>query len=379
VRVPAPRPWDLASALACAIALTADGVNRGTGSLAGNLALSLVACAPLAWRSRAPITALLGTATGLVVCLAAFEPYDTAIFVLMLALYSVAALGDRRRSLLVGAGAAVFLVGLIVIISDDPDTFNEILPRLLLALGALVVGDTVRSRQELRAAEREREERRARESAQESQRRLADERVRIARDLHDTIAHALVAINVRAGVAAHLGPGQDSSAALDDIMGVSTEALDDLRATLSLLRDSGERAPTEPVLDLTAVKDLLENAAAAGLETEADVRLDGHAIPSPVEQAGFRIVQEALTNVMRHANASRATVAFNVDQQDVLHIHVVDDGDGASPDGGLNAGHGLQGMTERATALGGDVVAGPDESGGWRVHARLPLNTPGWR
>jgi signal transduction histidine kinase len=273
---------------------------------------------------------------------------------------------------------AVFLVGLIEAIASDHAIFNEILPRLLLALGALVVGDTVRSRRELRAAELEREQRLARERAQESQRRLVDERLRIARDLHDTIAHALVAINVRAGVAAHLGPGQDSSAALDDIMSVSTEALNDLRATLSLLRDSGDQAPTEPVLDLRSVTALLENAEAAGLEADADIRLDGHAIPSSVEQAGFRIVQEALTNVMRHADASRATVALNVDR-DVLYIDVVDDGDGASPDGALHAGHGLRGMTERAAALGGDVVAGPEANGGWRVHARLPLSRAGRR
>src|SRR3954449_4102645 len=148
MRVPAPRPWDLGSALAGAIALTADGANRGSGSLALNLALSLAACSPLAWRSRAPLIALLGTAAGLVVCLVAFQPYDTAVFVLMFALYSVAVLGDRRRSLLVGAGVAVFLVGLIEAIASDHAIFNEILPRVLLALGALAVGDTVRSRRE---------------------------------------------------------------------------------------------------------------------------------------------------------------------------------------------------------------------------------------
>jgi signal transduction histidine kinase len=374
MHLPRPRPWDLAFALGGAVALIVDGLDRGVASPAIVVALSLVACTPLAWRSRAPLAALLATAIGVVVCLAVFHPYDTAIFVAMIALYNVAALGDRRRSLVVGAGTAVFLVAVIVIISPESDTFREIGWRLVAAAGALALGDTVRSRRELRSANRDREERLEHEREQDSRRRIADERLRVARDLHDTIAHALVAINVRAGVAAHLGAGQDPGPVLADITSLSAEALDDLRATLSLLREVDDPAPTAPALDLTSMTQLLDSAHAAGLDAAADVRLDGHAIPSSVEQAGFRIVQEALTNVMRHAAASRATVALNVDD-DMLHIDVVDDGEGAPSGEGLSAGHGLRGMTERAAALGGDVTAGPAEQGGWRVHARLPLNT----
>jgi signal transduction histidine kinase len=361
-------------ALAGTTALVGEGIDRGTRPAGIVVALALVACVPLAWSSRAPLAALLGATLGLLACLAAFRPYDTAIFVLALALYSVASLGDRRRSLLVGAGTAVFVVAVITTISSDNLATNTGV-RLGVVLGALVLGDTVRSRRELREARRERDLRIAQEREQESLRRVADERLRIARDLHDTVAHALVAINVRAGVAAHLHGGADPDGALTDIMAVSAEALNDLRTTLSLLREADDPAPTAPTLDLASLPQLLDRAKVAGLDADAEVELDGHLIPIAVEQAGFRIVQEALTNVMRHAPASRALVALRVEDE-ALHIDVTDDGAAAPAGAPSPGGHGLRGMSERAAALGGDVTAGPAERGGWRVHARLPL-TPG--
>jgi signal transduction histidine kinase len=373
MRIGTPRPRDALLALAGAAVLSADGLHRGDAPIAAILALSLLACAPLAWCARAPLTAMVAATTGLVVCLAVFHPYDSAILIAMIALYDVARLGDRRRSLLVGAAWAVLLVALIAIISPHADS-AEAAVQFLLAFVALVVGDTVRSRRALQEARREREQRIERERERESERRVIRERLRIARDLHDTVAHALVAINVRAGVAAHLNPGAAADGALTDIMAVSAEALEELRSTLSLLRDVEDPAPTAPASGLTAITPLLDRARAAGLTTAADVQLDGHAIPSAVEQAGFRIVQEALTNVMRHAAASRVTVTVRADG-DTLRIEVTDDGANASPASELNEGHGLRGMTERAAALGGDVTAGPAEGGGWQVRARLPLTT----
>jgi signal transduction histidine kinase len=372
MHVPRPRPWDVLFALAGAAALAGEGIHSGTGSVGIAVALSLLACLPLAWGSQAPLTALLGVAAGLLICVPVFQPYDTAIWVLAVALFNVANLGDRRRSLVVGAGTAVFLVAVIMIIASDNVARNTGI-RLGVALGALVVGDTVRSRRELREAKRERDLRIAQEREQENLRRIADERLRIARDLHDTVAHALVAINVRAGVAAHLHASEDSGGALSDIMAVSAEALNDLRTTLSLLREADEPAPTAPTLDLASMTQLLDHAKATGLDAEADVELNGRTLPIAVEHAGFRIVQEALTNVMRHAAASRALVALRV-EADTLHIDVTDDGRGAQQPGVPTAGgHGLQGMTERAAALGGEVSAGPAERGGWHVHAQLPL------
>jgi signal transduction histidine kinase len=374
--MPRPRTWDALFALAGAAALAGDAINRGTGSLGIAIALSLLACAPLAWSSRMPLTALLGTTAGLLVCLAAFRPHLTAIVVLALALYNVASLGDRRRSLIVGAGTAVFLVILIKVITSENIASNTGI-RLGIALGALVIGDTVRSRRELREARRERDVRIAQEREHENLRRIADERLRIARDLHDSIGHALVAINVRAGVAAHLHANDDSDGALQDIMAVSSEALNDLRTTLSLIREADEPAPTAPALDLTSLTPLLDRARAGGLDVDADVDLNGRAIPIAVRQAGFRIVQEAITNVMRHAAASHALVSLHV-EGDALEIDVTDDGAGAAGAPPSPGGHGVRGMGERATALGGEVNVGPCERGGWQVHARLPL-TPGKR
>jgi signal transduction histidine kinase len=370
MRIPRPRPWDVMFALVGAAALVAEGIHRGTGSAVIAIPLALLATLPLAWSSQAPLTALLGVAAGLLICVPVFQPYDTAVFVLAFALYNVARLGDRRRSLIVGAGTAVFLVVVIMIVASDHIARNTGL-RLGVALGALVLGDAVRSRRELREAKRERDLRISDEREQDQRRRIADERLRIARDLHDAVAHALVAINVRAGVAAHLHSSENADGALTDIMAVSADALNDLRTTLSLLREADDPAPTAPSLDLASTTQLLDHARAAGLEVDADVELNGHAIPIAVEQAGFRIVQEALTNVMRHAAASRARVSLRVDANALL-IDVTDDGTGAVSGA---PGHGLRGMTERAAALGGEVSAGPAERGGWHVHARLPLTS----
>jgi signal transduction histidine kinase len=373
MRLARPRPWDVLFALAAAGALVGDEIHRGTASIGIAIPLALIACLPLAWSSQAPLTTLLATTAGLLVCLAAFQPYDTAIVVLALALYNVASLGDRRRSLIVGAATAAFVVGVIVLIGSDNVASNTAI-RLGIMFGALVIGDTVRSRRELREARRERDLRITQEREQEGRRRVADERLRIARDLHDTVAHALVAINVRAGVAAHLQAREDADGALKDIMDVSAEALNDLRTTLSLLRDVDEPAPTAPTLDLASLTQLLDRAKASGLDADANVQLNGQAIPIAVEQASFRIVQEALTNVMRHAAASRALVSLRV-EGNTLDIDVTDDGTGAAGTRPAPSGHGLRGMRERAVALGGDVTAGPTEGGGWQVHARLPLTS----
>src|SRR3977135_3849303 len=177
MRIPRPRLWDVLLALAGVAALVGDEIHRSTGSVGVAVALSLLACLPLAWSSQAPLTALLGNPGGVLLCLAAFEPYDTAVFVLAIALYSVASLGDRRRSLLVGAATAVFLVAVIMIIASDNVARNTGI-RLGVVLGALVIGDTVRSRRELGEARRERDLRIFQEREQEHLRRIAHERLR---------------------------------------------------------------------------------------------------------------------------------------------------------------------------------------------------------
>jgi signal transduction histidine kinase len=365
------RSGNLLLAAAGAAALIIEGHVRATGGLSpGDYVLAVAAALPLVWGTRAPLPALAGVAAGAILCDAAFDAGWSATAIVAVQLYTVALLGDRLRSLIVGALTAVVVIAGIVAIDGSVDV-QSIAIRVPLVFATLALGDTVRSRRALRAADREREAREAREREEEARRRQAEERLRIARELHDTLAHSLVAINVRAGVALDLPDSEDASTALEDVKQASATALRDLRATLSLLRAHGEVAPTTPALDLESLPGLLDHARSAGLRADLDLQINGAVVPSAVGGAAYRIVQEALTNVLRHANASSAHVAIRTTPKS-LDIEIADDG---RPDQlGVRPGLGLRGMAERATALGGRIDAGPHATGGWRVHAVLPLN-----
>jgi signal transduction histidine kinase len=303
-------------------------------------------------------------------CVVAFDAGWAATAMVIVELYTVARLGNRQRSLVVGGVTGIGVVVAIVLVEGSLE-LTAIGLRLLLVFVALAVGDTIRSRQALVAAARERAAHETREREEENRRRATEERVRIARELHDTLAHSLVAINVRASVAVDLHESQDPSAALEDIKHVSATALRDLRTTLSLLRDPADHAPTAPAFDLRSLPGLVEQARSAGLHANIDVDVDGAPIPSAIGAAAFRIVQESLTNVLRHADASSTYVSVRANP-DELDIDVTDDGHAERTE--VEAGLGLRGMFERAAALGGRLDAGPRQEGGWRVHAVLPLS-----
>lgn len=362
---------DGALAGTAAAALIVDGVlgpDRGLGGAVALCAIAIATGGVLVWRRRFPVPVLIASMGGVIACVTAYGTDRASVAVALIPLYTVAVLGDRRRSLVVAVFTTLLLVATTAAL-EGTLKLTEGAVRLLLLLSSLVVGEAVRSRGELRAATQERTARALEEREEAHRRSLAEERIRIARDLHDSLAHALVAINVRAGVAAHLGDAGDGAGALSDIKALSAEALGDLRATLGLLRDQNDPAPTGPSLDLNGLPELVDRVRAAGLDTAASIDVAGAAIPSPVGQAGFRIVQESLTNVLRHAHAARARVTVGVTAGNLV-IDVVDDGRGGT---GAAGGHGLRGMRERAAALGGRVDSGPDAGGGWRVHASLPL------
>jgi signal transduction histidine kinase len=361
---------DSALAAACAVALLADSFIEGSAQSHpfAAVGLSIAACVPLVWRSSHPLAALVASMLGLIACAAVLRTGNGSVAVALVPAYSVSALGGRRRSVAIAVAMTVVLTATTVWL-EDPIDFRSGAVRLLSLIVAITIGDIVRTRRALRAEATVRLAREQRERESEDRRRLADERLRVARDVHDSIAHALVAINVRAGVAAHLGAAGDPQAALLEIKDVSAEALGDLRATLGLLRQEHDVVPTAPALGLEALPQLLERTRNAGLSALSEIADLDAALPTPVGQVGFRIVQESLTNVLRHADAKSARVRIRI-RDGALEISVEDDGTGVP---GEAVGHGLRGMNERVDALGGTLVAGPRPEGGWRVHALLPL------
>jgi signal transduction histidine kinase len=315
------------------------------------------------------LRALAGVEAGAVACAVVLDASWSVVALVAIQLYTVALLGDRQRSLVIGAITAVSVMLAILLIEGSVDAQGAA-TRLPLVFLSLAIGDTVRSRRELRVAGRERAEREAREREEEVRRRAAAERMRIARELHDSLGHFLVAMNVRASVAVDLGDPEDSAAALQDIKRTSAGALRDLRATLKLLRDENDMAPTAPALDLGALPGLMRHARTAGLGVDAQVEVGEIVLPSAISGAAFRIVQEALTNVLRHAEATSAQVSVRA-RGGALEVDVTDDGTNTTA--ATDPGFGLRGMEERVAALGGHLEAGPGEQRGWRVHALLPL------
>ncbi|MFH8701252.1 MULTISPECIES: sensor histidine kinase [Streptomyces] len=281
------------------------------------------------------------------------------------AVHTAARTGHRGTG---AAAAGVFLAGYVTVGSATSDVVRE---ALLLAgwfLCAVVTGLADRNWQaylrqtEQRALEAER----TREEA--ALRRAGEERLRIARELHDSLTHSISIVKLQAGVAVHLARkrGEDVPPALLAIQEASGEAMRELRATLEVLRTD---EPTgTPAL-------LVERARAAGLAVDLTVTGDERPLAATVDRAMYRIVQEALTNAARHAGPAKVSVQLTYEEGD-LTIHVEDDGT-ADPSRPPTAGIGLTGMRERVTALGGTLEAAPRAEGGFAVRARLPLGEAG--
>jgi signal transduction histidine kinase len=370
-----PVARDSAAALACAVALVVCAEANDQGGRADVLAcvLALVACAPVAFRTVNPLAALVGVSAGSYLALATFKPQAMVILPVGLVLYTVAVTGTRLRTAIVAlVSFKLTVIAMAVFPAGSHTIFKmEVLEKVALVLLPLLVGEAVRMNCEYKREK-------AAQLERDADHRIEQERLRIAREVHDVVAHSMVAINVQAGVAAHLLDRRPEAArdALHDIKRVSGDALRDLRATLGVLRTgTDEPVPTRPAPGLDGLDELAGRLRAAGIDVGVTVRggRDGRALPSALEGAGFRIVQEALTNVLRHSGARSARVDVAVGPHG-LAIEIVDDGPGevvAAETAG--SGNGLRGMRERAAAVGGSLEAGPREGGGWRVAARLPL------
>ena len=336
--------------------------------------LALVAAVPLVLRRRYPLGVLVAIVPLLLACLAVFHPDHAAAGIVMVVVFTVGLHGHRTRALVVGALMAPVVAAGVLITSHQlgGDSVAETVAYLALVLGALVAGDAVRARQELVrvvAAEAERER------AALTQHRFDEQRLRYAHELHDVVGHALVAINVRAAAAAHLArreQGASPVSALEEIASTSAEALGELRTALKGLRsDDRDGAPLRPAeAGLADLGDLIAGVKGAGLTVELDMAEAAAAVPPAIGHAGYRIVQEGLTNVLRHSTAKHARVRIGQDQGALL-VEVLDQGEAVAGTGG--GGHGLLGMRERAAALGGSCEAGRAPGGGWRVRARIPI------
>jgi signal transduction histidine kinase len=336
---------------------------------AGAYLLASLIALPILARRRWPLGTLLASASLLFVYYASGYPGFSPSFALTVQVYFASLAGRWRWA----AGVTAFYIsaGYIVIVGFKHQPvllmLGDSIPQLALMAVVILLGEYVRSRRELAAETRERlrqaEESREREAA----RRVAEERLRIARELHDTVAHSMATITVQAGSALHLlGDGDDGSrAALTAIRRTGKAALAEMRAVLGMLRDREDA--TEPGLDRMPA--LLDAVRSAGLAVEVDTSGDARIAPD-VEHAAYRILQESLTNVLRHAGpAARARVRLAYGDEELI-IEVTDDGKG--PSGGESGGNGLIGMRERAETVGGTFTAGPAPGGGFAVSARLP-------
>ena len=211
----------------------------------------------------------------------------------------------------------------------------------------------------------------------EALRRVDEERLRIARELHDVVAHTMATINVQAGMAAHVLADQPAVAgeALQTIRAASKDGLRELRAILNVLRQADEGDPTQPAPGLAQLDALVSGAERAGLPVAVRRFGSPRKLPAPVDVTAYRIVQESLTNVIRHAGPATATVVISYDGLG-LQLEVTDTGLGVGPGplplAGGTGGYGLTGMRERVAAVGGTIQAGPGTGGGFRVLARLP-------
>jgi signal transduction histidine kinase len=330
---------------------------------------TIVACLPLALRRHFSFTVLVVPVTaGVALEVWALNPSSTIALIPMVALLECALRGDRRQSIVMGAAVVpcVVIVCLIFHHGGTSDELSSIARNLGLCLLAIIAGDWLRVRRQ--AAQRA-----ADAASEQALRRVGEERLQIAREIHDVVAHAMTAINVQAGVAAHLVDRDPDQAhdALREIKRTSGDALSELRSTLDVLRDPKQVAPLGPSAGLQDLGPLADGLRGAGVDVELDVAAVAD-VPAPVQSTGYRIVQEALTNVARHARASRAAVHVSRDAEAVT-IEVSDDGLGCDGSNGLAAGNGLRGMRERAAAVGGSVDAGSCAGGGWQVRASLPI------
>lgn len=376
-----PALHDAVVALATAVVLLSItlsvALRASDSAIAVPAGLVVLTCLPLLAGSRWPVPVVLVTAALDVTRLFLIEPdfqktYPTAT---VIALYVMAAHTGRRTAWRVAGAVVLALTAVALFVRPGVDNLPMNLGVLPWTCLPVAISDGVRSRREVLAAATERAERAERTREEVALRRVTEERVRIARELHDVVAHHITLVNAQAGVAHHLMRTDPEHAytALERIRDTSRSALDELRATVGLLRQPGETPSTQPAPGLADLDDLLERFRHSGLPVELVCAGEPGTLSATADLTAYRIIQEALTNTHKHAGRARARVLLDYTAASV-RITVEDDGRDAGTGNGI--GYGLIGMHERARTAGGTVTAGarPAPETGFRVTAELPLS-----
>jgi signal transduction histidine kinase len=340
--------------------------------------LLIVGGAVVVVRRRWPVAVFATTAVASVSYYALDFPDGPGWLGLFVAVYTLTALGDGHRSLVAaGVGIASLAACWLAAAADiEPRAaIGWVFFRIGASVMSAALGESVRSRRVVAADAVERADLAERTREQEGRARVDEERLRIAREVHDTVAHAIAIINVQAGVTAHVLDKRPDRAreALEAIERTSSQALQEMRAILGVLCDADDGRVPHP--GLGQIGELAVKAREAGLDVDLET-IPPPSIPSAVGSAVYRIVQESITNVLRHAGPTRVTVALEYGV-DTVEVRVTDDGprqDSRAEETTLHQpGRGIPGMRERCQLLGGELDAGPRAGGGFAVTARLPL------
>jgi signal transduction histidine kinase len=367
-----PFASDAALAVALAGFVLSDLWTSGdylTASKAIYVPAGLLMTLPLAWRRRAPLpvaAVVMGALVFESFAVGSAPTQDAPLVGWLLAIYSVAAHCDRAQALV--GGVLSLGAGLVWIGIDD-----FFLPVVVFG-GAWLAGRMVRQREVHARAVEERSAALDRERVANARAAAAEERAQIARELHDILSHSVSVMVVQAG-AERMAQGSDRAATsetLEAIERTGRQALIEMRRLLGMLRVGGEPAAHTPQPTLGELDELVAQVREAGLSVELQVEGEPAALPPGVAVSAYRIVQEALTNVLKHAGPAQARVVVRYAGRE-LELEIADDGRGSAAVDG--AGHGLVGMRERVALYGGDFDAGASNGGGFVVRARLPLDT----
>lgn len=343
------------------------------------IALALLGTLPLVARRRQPVLVLVAVESALVLYFVTPSPSTSPnSLALFIALYTVASRAERRTSLQIAVliGAINVLVSLVGVLLGYPEGAAALFAAIATVVGAWSLGDNVRTRRAYLAQLEERARRLEVEREENARHAVRDERARIARELHDVVAHHVSAIAVQAGAAAEIVERDPLRAreALRSIQGSSRQALAEMRALLSVLRGDDEPGTDRlPQPGLAQLESLIAQSRAVGLPMTLRVEGFPRPLPEALDLSAYRIVQEALTNSRKHAGLARASVLVRYGEE-ALELEIRDDGRGTTrPSPGTNEGRGLIGMRERVALFHGDLTTGVVADGGFAVRVRLPL------